>query len=73
MNMQKVESSQIHAVGYDAEKKTLRVSFKSGGVYDYADVPEQVHKDMLAAESVGSFFHKNVRGIYQHKKLESAS
>jgi len=69
MNMQPVESSQIHAVGYDAETKTLRVSFKSDGVYDYADVPEQMHADMLAAKSVGSFFHAHVRNVFKHTRL----
>jgi hypothetical protein len=69
MNMQRVDSSQIFAVGYDPEKKTLRVQFHSGGIYDYADVPEQVHTNMLAAKSAGSFLHTHVKGKYQYKRL----
>lgn len=69
MNMHQVQSSQIHAVGYDVDKKTLRVSFNSGGIYDYADVPEHIHKDMLAAKSVGSFFHTHVRNVFKYTRL----
>lgn len=73
MDMKPVESSQIHAVGYDADTKTLRIHFKSGGVYDYSDVPPTLHQELLAAKSVGSFFHHKVRGFYTHKKLEAQS
>jgi hypothetical protein len=68
-----VQSSQIHAIGYDAASSTLRVQFKSaagaGSVYDYPGVPAETHANFLKAESVGKFFGANVKGKFEFKKL----
>ncbi len=54
--MKDVESSQIDKIGYDKETEKLRVQFKNGGFYDYSNVPPEVHRALMAASSVGSFF-----------------
>lgn len=61
-----VESSQIHAMGYDAETQTLAVQFKKkdgspGGVYHYADVPDDAWQELRDAPSIGSHFYKNIK------------
>lgn len=62
MEMKPVESSLITAIGYDEATETLRIEFKSGGAYEYANVPKHVHEDMLASESVGKFFLRRIKG-----------
>ena len=57
-------SSSVKAVGYDPASQTLRVQFQSGAVYDYADVPVELHASLAAAPSVGSFFGQNIRTKY---------
>lgn len=53
-------SSNITAFGW--EDGDLYIQFKkSGTVYSYSDVPRQTHLDMIAADSVGSFFHAHVK------------
>lgn len=61
IQMQAVESSQIKAIGYDAESKTLAIEFKGGGEYRYANVEPELYQDMMASPSVGSFFYKNIK------------
>lgn len=56
-----VASSNIRAVGYDTETQTLRVQFGNGQCYDYPKVPAELHQEFIQAESVGSFFHRNIR------------
>ena len=46
----------------------LIVTFKTGAVYQYADVPEQVYSDFLAADSLGKFFTTNVKPKYEGTK-----
>jgi hypothetical protein len=75
MNRETVESSQLKSVGYDAEKQILEIEFKGkgeaiGGVYQYLDVPQHIHRELMAAESIGRYFGPNVRGKFQFKKLE---
>jgi KTSC domain len=64
----KVQSSNIHAISYDAGK--MIVHFKGGGIYEFHDVPEDLHKQFMAAESKGSFFHHNVKGKFKTSKME---
>ena len=56
-----VESSQLAAVGHDAETNTLRVQFKSGATYDYSGVAAEKFEAMLAADSLGKFFGSEIK------------
>jgi len=66
-----VVSSNIEAIGYDRQTRTLRVTFKSG-VYDYADVPPEVALDLLFAESHGAFLAREVKNVYEYRKVDVA-
>lgn len=70
MNRTSVKSSQIAQIGYDAEKQVLEIEFKGkGAVYQYSDVPKEVHTGLLAADSVGKYFNENIKGAYKFTKL----
>ncbi|MEU7005080.1 KTSC domain-containing protein [Nonomuraea sp. NPDC046570] len=45
--MTPVISDNIHAVGYDHRLRVLRVTFKSGGTYEYFDVALHLYEKML--------------------------
>lgn len=69
IDMKPVTSSQIGAVGYDAETNTLRIRFKSGSTYEYAGVPSDIYDDLLTAESFGRFFGANIKGKFEYERL----
>lgn len=62
-------SSQIDKVSYNADTKYLFVTFTNGKRYSYKDVPENVFKELVSAESVGSYFIKNIKTKYQYEQL----
>jgi hypothetical protein len=64
-----VESSNIQAVGYDPDCQLLEVEFKSGGVYQYADVPQGEYDGMMAAASKGKYLAVNIKPRYSCTKL----
>jgi hypothetical protein len=67
--MTQVESSLLKQVGYDAATQVLTVTFvDQEGTYEYQKVPETVYKDLMAAESKGSFFAKNIKGKFEFVK-----
>jgi hypothetical protein len=66
---QKVESSNVAEVGYDADSETLVVLFHNGGMYAYDGVPATTFDQMVGAESVGKFFNTNVKGKYDFRKV----
>ena len=68
MNFKPVTSSNIKAVGYDAESKTLGVEFKDGGIYHYEGVSPEKHKAFVESKSIGSHFHKHIRPHHKHAK-----
>jgi len=73
IEMHKVKSSQLHAIGYDATNKTLAVKFKNGGEYHYSNVEPEAFAALKSAESVGKHFGKHIRANaakYPHKKIE---
>lgn len=68
---QKVESSQIESIGYDAENKTLEVEFKNGGsVYQYYNVDAATYEEMVAAESKGKFLGQKIKGNFAFMKVK---
>lgn len=68
--MSPVESSNMAAVGYDAPSQTLHVQFKGGSHYTHAGVSPEAHAALMAAESKGSHYSKNIKGKFPHTKLE---
>jgi hypothetical protein len=70
MTMAPVEqSSNVAAVGYDAESQVLRVRFHSGAEYEYDGVPAEHHQALLASPSKGKHLARNIRGQYATRKL----
>lgn len=62
MERKPVTSSNVHSVGYDDdETKVLEVKFNNGKVYRYADVPAELHEELMASSSVGSFLHARIK------------
>lgn len=70
MKRQRVESSNLHSVGYHPNEQMLEVKFiGSKNVYRYSGVPEKVHKNLINANSKGKFFMKKIRGSYPYTKV----
>lgn len=70
MQLKPVSSSNLKAVGYDAETKTLQIEFLNGGLYEYYNIPENIYKGLMAASSHGSYFDQHIKkGGYRYRKL----
>ena len=66
---QPVESSLIKEISYDATTKALTVVFvETNEKYLYKNVPEEVYKQLMAADSKGTYFVKNIKGKYAFTK-----
>lgn len=71
MERQKVESSNLESVGYQAPSMILEIEFKNGGIYQYFNVPESIFIDLMNASSHGSYFHANIRnGGFAYEKVK---
>jgi len=65
-----MSSSVVVAIRYDPSSSTLRVTYVSGLVYDYRNVPETVYAEMKLATSKGAFFDDNIKGKYEFERVD---
>ena len=60
-----MKSSVIESLGYDSDSRVLEVEFRTGRIYHYFQVPPDLYRDLLKAESIGEFFNRNIRSDYR--------
>jgi hypothetical protein len=64
-----VTSTDIRAVGYEAESQTLEIEFNTGAIYQYSGVSPGEYEGLMASDSKGKYFHANIRNSYSFSKL----
>ena len=69
MKRTSVNSSNLMSVGYDSKSLTLEIEFHGGSVYQYFDVPEHEHQEVMQAGSHGTYFNANIRNDYRYTKV----
>jgi len=75
----KIESSQIAAIGHDADSSTLAIQFLRKGVpdavYHYRNFTSTDYAALTSAESIGSHFYKHIKPFadkYPYAKIDTA-
>lgn len=63
-----VDSSVIADAAYGQTVPVLTIRFQTGRVYHYYDVPEEIYRDLMAAESKGQYFNRRIRNQYLFKR-----
>jgi hypothetical protein len=72
MEREKVNSSSLASIGY--KNDILEIEFrKTGDVYQYLNVPEDVFLSIMKAKSKGAYFTSYIRENYDFKKVKSKS
>lgn len=69
MEREMVASSTILSVGNESVSETLEIEFKSGGVYQYYNVPESVYNDFMASDSKGKFHHVYIKNSFPYSRV----
>jgi hypothetical protein len=65
-------SSAIADIRYDLDRLRLNVTFVTGRIYEYVDVPPEVASSFQSAYSKGTFFNFFIRDRYDFKELARA-
>ncbi len=66
MQLETVESSAIHAIGYDPDLRVLEVIFNTGRIYQFTDVPPEQFDALRRAQSKGRYFSEHIRDAYPY-------
>jgi KTSC domain len=62
-------STAIADIEYDHGRERLTVTFTTGRIYEYVDVPVEVAASFQSAYSKGSFFNGYIRDRYDFREL----
>jgi XTP/dITP diphosphohydrolase len=65
-----VDSSDVVSVGYDAKTRVLEIEFGGGRIYQYTDVPADVHERFMRADSPGTYFNTFVNAHYRYHRAD---
>ena len=68
MDRKKVSSSSIRSVGYDERNRVLEVEFNDGRITQYSGVSAEVHRRLMSAPSIVSYFRDNVEESFPAKR-----
>ena len=69
MSWEPVDSSAANAVRYNAKRRWLDVEYSNGRRYRYFDVPAEVHQELLAADSIGTYLNQCIKPDYRYVRL----
>ncbi|SOD14138.1 KTSC domain-containing protein [Pedobacter xixiisoli] len=62
-------SSVVLRINYHLELKALTVTFISGEIYLYENVPEKIYKEFKASVSKGNYLNRKIKKCYRAKKV----
>ena len=69
MRWEPIDSSAATAVRYNAKRRWLDVEYTNGGQYRYLDVPAEVHQELLAAASIGTYLNQCIKPNFRYVRL----
>ena len=69
MDRKKVSSSSIRSVGYDERSRVLEVEFNDGRINQYSGVSPELHRRLVSAPSIVSYFRDNIEESFTAKRI----
>jgi hypothetical protein len=69
MEMKRVSSGKLRALGYDAGARLLRVELDTGSVLEYSGVPQETFRRLSGSASMWSFFRDNIEEEYAARRV----
>jgi len=73
MNHLPLESSSLATAAYAADRSILEVQFRDGTSYQFIDVPTECADQLLASESKGAYFNRNIRNRFRYQRVSGPS
>ena len=69
MERKRVNASNIRSIGYDARARLLEIEFSSGSILQYERVSPEVHRALMAAPSITSYFRDQIEESYTSRRV----
>jgi len=73
MEMKKVNSGKLRAIGYDARAKLLQVQLEDGSTLQYSGVGEAIWRRLSSSRAAWSFYRDNIEEEFGAKRISGNS
>ena len=70
MDRKNVSSSSIRSIGFDERNRVLEVEFNDGRINQYSGVSAEIHRRLMSAPSIVSYFRDNVEESFTAKRIK---
>ncbi len=71
MDMKKINSGRLRAIGYDGRARLLQVQLDDGAMLQYAGVGEETWRRLSASGSAWSFYRDNIEEEFAAKRVSA--
>lgn len=68
-----LDSTTLASVLYSPDRCLLDMEFRDGAVYHYFDVPLPTYRELLQADSKGTYFNRNIRNRFRYQQVRQPS
>lgn len=62
-------STVISAMKYDVETAILQITFVTGLVYHYKNVPETVYNELRSSKTKGIYFNRHIKDNFEFERV----
>ena len=69
MEMKKINSGKLRAIGYDAPTRMLQVQFDGGSTVQYGGVGEDTWRRFSSSRAAWSFYRDNIEEEFTAKRV----
>jgi hypothetical protein len=69
MEMKKINSGKLRAIGYDAREHILQVELDNGSTLQYSDVGESIWQRLSGSAAAWSFYRDNIEEEFAVKRV----
>lgn len=73
MEMNRINSGKLRAIGYDARARTLRVELAGGSIIEYAGVGDEVWRRLSTSGSAWSYYRDNIEEEFTARPLAATT
>ena len=73
MEMKKINSGKLRAIGYDARARILQVQLDTGSTLQYSDVGEDLWRRLSSSGAAWSFYRDNIEEEFTVKKVTGSA
>lgn len=73
MEMKKINSGKLRAVGYDARARLLQVQLDDGTTLQYSGVGEEAFRRLSISASAWSYYRDNIEEEFTAKRVSASA